>query len=83
MAKAKESEVDAWTSNGIGVKLTSKPTTAQKAAVDKINREMAAQQTPDYLAQFKTDDDFFKHMENLEKEALAELEAEGVPVKDE
>ena len=49
MAKAKESEVDAWTSNGIGVKLTSKPTTAQKAAVDKINREMAAQQTPDPL----------------------------------
>jgi hypothetical protein len=36
----------------------------------------------DHLAQFKTDGDFFKHMENLEKEALAELEAEGVPIKD-
>ena len=37
----KKSEVDAWTSNGKGVKVTSKPTAAQKAAVDKYNKDMA------------------------------------------
>lgn len=37
----KKSEVDAWTSNGKGVKITSKPTAAQKAAVAQINKDMA------------------------------------------
>lgn len=41
----KKSEVDSWTSNGKGVRLTSKPTAAQKAAVDKINKEQAAKKS--------------------------------------
>jgi hypothetical protein len=49
MAKAKESEVDAWTSNGKGIIMIGEPTPEQKAAVDKLNRELAAQQTPNPL----------------------------------
>ena len=41
----KKSEVDAWTSTGKGVKIASKPTAAQKAAVAQINHDMSAKKS--------------------------------------